>query len=163
MTGPRITEVRAVALDLERSGATYAERHATRTTPRRPPWTKEAEVAGPMSRYPRYKALRASWRPAWPSVGCLVRAEDGSTGFGIARYGGPVIPIIDDHLGPRLVGENAFAIDRLWDMMMRLVSPYSPAGLASYAISAVDLALWDLKGKALGVPVYELAGGPASS
>jgi L-rhamnonate dehydratase len=53
------------------------------------------------------------------------------------------------------------ATERLWDMIMRMASPYGSAGLTSYAISAVDLALWDLKGKLLGVPVYELAGGPA--
>jgi L-rhamnonate dehydratase len=46
-------------------------------------------------------------------------------------------------------------------MMVRMSSPYGSVGLASYAISAVDLALWDLKGKILKAPVYELAGGPA--
>jgi L-rhamnonate dehydratase len=94
-------------------------------------------------------------------VGCIARAEDGSWGFGVSRYGAPVIELINGHLAPLLLGEPAFAIDRLWDMMMRAASPYSPAGLPSYAISAVDLALWDLKGKALGLPVYALAGGPA--
>jgi len=69
--------------------------------------------------------------------------------------------LINEHYAPLLAGENALATDRLWDMMMRMASPYSPAGLASYAISAVDLALWDLKGKILRLPVYELAGGPA--
>jgi len=158
----KITGITAFPIDLERAGATYVERaDLGRTAPRRPPWTKDAEVAGPMSRYPRYKASRATWRPSWPSVGCIVRADDGSSGFGIARYGAPVIAVINDHLGPRLMGESALATDRLWDMMMRLASPYSPGGLASYAISAVDLALWDLKGKVLGLPVYELAGGPA--
>jgi len=48
----------------------------------------------------------------------------------------------------------------MWDMMQRVTAQYGTAGLASYAISAVDNALWDLKGKVLKRPVYELLGGP---
>jgi L-rhamnonate dehydratase len=128
---------------------------------RRPPWTKDAEVANPMSRYPRYKALRSSWNGAFPSVGCIVTADDGSWGFGTSNYGQPIVSLINDHVGPLLVDENALATEKLYDMMMRATSPYSPSGLASYAISAIDLALWDLKGRVLKLPVYELAGGPA--
>jgi L-rhamnonate dehydratase len=129
--------------------------------PRRPAWTAEPEVAGPMSKFPRYKKLRAAWRPSWPAVGCLVHTSDGSFGFGISRYGAPVIDIVNSHLGPLLVDEPALATERLWDMMARVASPYSAAGLAAYAISAIDLALWDLKGKALKAPVWSLIGGPA--
>jgi L-rhamnonate dehydratase len=46
-------------------------------------------------------------------------------------------------------------------MMGRITSSYGTSGLASYAISAIDLALWDLKGKVLNRPVWELIGGPA--
>ncbi len=130
------------------------------TPPRRPVWTNDAEIANPMSRYPRYKRLRSTWRPQWPSVGCLVTATDGSWGFGMTRYGAPVIDIINEHLGPLLVDEPCMAIEKLWDMMLRITSPYG-GGLASYAMSAVDLALWDLKGKLLHRPVYEVIGGPA--
>ncbi len=130
------------------------------TTPaRRPVWTQDAEVANPMSRYPRYKRLRASWRPQWPSVGCLVTADDGSWGFGMTRYGTPVVNIINEHIGPLLVGEPCMATEKLWDMMNRITSPYA-GGIAPYAISAIDLALWDLKGKLLRRPVFELIGGP---
>ena len=94
-------------------------------------------------------------------MGCLVTAEDGSWGFGIARYGAPVIAIINDHIAPLLIDENCMAIEKLWDMMLRIVSPYGAQGLGAYAMSAVDLALWDLKGKLLDCPVYELIGGPA--
>jgi L-rhamnonate dehydratase len=132
-----------------------------RTRPRRASWLVDAEVAGPMSRYPRYKRLRSTWRPAWPSVGCVVTADDGRWGFGASRYGAPVIAIVNEHIGPLLADEPALATERLWEMMTRIVSPYGPGGLAAYAISAVDLALWDLKGKVLKRPVYELIGGPA--
>ena len=61
------------------------------TTPRallrRPPWTKDAEVANPMSRYPRYKALRSSWMGNLGHVGCLVTADDGSWGFATTGHG----------------------------------------------------------------------------
>lgn len=132
------------------------------TTPaRRPGWGAGAEVAAPMARYPRFKRDRSVWRPKWPAVGCLVTADDGSWGFGVSRYGAPVIAIVNEHFGPLLAGEPALATERLYDMMTRLASPYGAGGLAAYATSAVDLALWDLKGKALGRPVYELIGGPA--
>jgi L-rhamnonate dehydratase len=131
------------------------------TPARRPAWSASAEVAGPVSRYPRYKRDRSVWRPKWPAVGCLVTASNGAWGFGVSRYGSPVIAVINEHLGPLLAGEPALATEKLWDMMSRMVAPYGAAGLASYAISAIDLALWDLKGKILGRPVYELIGGPS--
>lgn len=126
---------------------------------RRPPWTKDAEVAGPMSGHPRFEKLRSTWRYDG-GVGCLVTAEDGTFGFGVSRYDQPVIHLINDHFGPLLEGENCMATEKLWDFMMRMSTPYGTSGIPSYAISAVDLALWDLKGKLLTTPVFELAGGP---
>ena len=79
----------------------------------------------------------------------------------MTTYDAPVVSIINDHFAPILTGEECMATEKLWDMMFRLASPYSATGLASYAISAVDLALWDLKGKILNQPVYELLSGPA--
>jgi L-rhamnonate dehydratase len=78
----------------------------------------------------------------------------------MTSHGSPVAAIINEHLAPLLVGEEALATEKLWDMMVRMTKPYGSAGLAAYAISAVDLALWDLKGKLLGKPVYALIGGP---
>jgi L-rhamnonate dehydratase len=149
----KIKEIRAFPIKRRRQGRSDG------TPPRRDPWTAGAEVAGPMSGYDRFKKLRSTWRFDG-AVGCLVTADDGSTGFGMTNYGAPVISLINDHFAPLLVGENAMATEKVWDMMMRMSSPYGSGGLASYAISAVDLALWDLKGKILGLPVYELAGGP---
>lgn len=127
----------------------------------RPYWGTDTEVAGPMSRYPRFKRHRSLWRPTWPDIGCVVTAEDGSFGFGTGRYGAPVAAIINDHFAPILRGESCLATETTFDLMSRAASPYSAAGMATYAISAVDLALWDLKGKIFDRPVYELLGGPA--
>ena len=118
-------------------------------------------VANPMTRYPRYAAYRPSWTPTWSGFGCLVEAEDGSWGFATASHGRPVAAIIDDYLGPRLEGESCLATEKCYDMMLRMGAPHGAAGLHSYAVSAIDLALWDLKGKLLQRPVYELIGGPA--
>lgn len=156
----KIKEIRAFAIRDEIVGALYNEASQPRTEPRRAPWTRDAEVAGPMSGYTRFKRLRSSWRFDGP-VGVLVTADDGTAGFGTTRYGDPVISLINDHFAPLLAGENAMATDRVWDMMMRMSMPYGSTGITSYAISAVDLAMWDLKGKILKTPVYELAGGPA--
>jgi L-rhamnonate dehydratase len=151
----KIKEIRA--FPLRDTGRPYGVE--TRTTPRRKPWVAGAEVANPMSRYPRYKALRASWLGSFPGVGCVVIADDGSFGFGTSRYGTPVADLINQHLGPLLVDEDALATERLYDMLLRASTPYSAGGLSAYATSAIDLALWDLKGKVLGLPVYQLAGG----
>ena len=58
----------------------------------------------------------------------------------------------------RLIGKNPFHIERCWQDMYRAFH-YPPGRERLHAIGALDLALWDLKGKALGVPVYELLGG----
>ncbi len=57
-----------------------------------------------------------------------------------------------------LMGKDPFEIERLWTSLYRRVT-WSGGPVTTSAISAVDLALWDIKGKALGVPVYELLGG----
>ena len=57
-----------------------------------------------------------------------------------------------------LIGKNPFEIERLWTSLYRRVT-WSGGPVTTSAISAIDLALWDIKGKALGVPVYELLGG----
>lgn len=155
----KIKEVRAFIL--RQAGTARAERSGAHAGARRRAWTLDSEVAGPMSRFPRFKRSRATWRPTWPDVGCVVLAEGGQWGFGLARYGAPVASVINDHLGPLLAGEEAGATETLWDMMNRAASPYGAIGLASFAIAAIDLALWDLKGRALGRPVWDLLGGPA--
>lgn len=134
--------------------------HQVATPARRDSWWKHAEVANPMSRYPHVKAHRDLWLPKWPQVWCMVTLEDGTWGLGQTSHGRAVAAVIDEHLGPLLVGEDALAGERLADLLFRLTKPYGSTGLASYAVSAIDLALWDARGKLLGQPVYALLGGP---
>ncbi len=132
-----------------------------KTAPRRPSWVDSAEVANPMSRFPEYKPFRGLWTAKFKRVACVVTAEDGTWGLGITDNGAAVLSIINDHFAEHLTGRDVMATEYLWDMMYRMVSPYGAWGLSSYAISAVDLALWDLKGKLLNQPVYALLGGPS--
>ena len=53
------------------------------------------------------------------------------------------------------------ATEKCYDMLVRMGAPYGATGLHSYAVSAIDLAIWDLKGKLMDIPVYQLLGGPA--
>ena len=92
-------------------------------------------------------------------VGCIIEAEDGSWGFGFSDRGRITASIIDDYLAPNLIGRSIFETEKIYDMMTRILSPIGSNSFSSRAISAVDLALWDLKGKVLEKPVYELLGG----
>ena len=112
----------------------------------------------------RYAEFRRGGRPAahsvWQRLACLVTAEDGTWGLGLSIHSGPVQRIIEDSIAPALLGMDCMAIERVWDAMNRMTAAYGTGGLASYAISAIDTALWDLKGRLLERPVYELLGGP---
>jgi L-rhamnonate dehydratase len=130
-----------------------------KTASRRPGWAVEAEVANPMSRYPKVKRHRSLWLPHWEGAWVKVTAENGVWGLATLAYARPLAPVVE-HLASQLIGEDCMALEKLADMMFRLTKPYGTTGLASYAISSIDLALWDLKGKLLGQPVYALLGGP---
>src|SRR5262245_37716877 len=130
-----------------------------KTAPRRPSWWKDAEVANPMSRYGRVKRHRDLWLPKWETRWCKITVEDGDWGIAPIGHGRPAASVIYDHFAPQLIGEDCFAVETLPDTLFSLTTPYGSTGLASYAISAVDLALWDVRGKLLNKPFYSLLGG----
>lgn len=92
-----------------------------------------------------------------------VVGEDGTSGwgeaFGPARLTAPVAL----HYRDLLLGEDALATERHWQAMYNRLRDHGRKGLAIEALSAVDIALWDLKGKHLGLPVHRLLGGPLRS
>jgi D-galactarolactone cycloisomerase len=93
---------------------------------------------------------------------CLVEivGEDGTSGwgeaFGPARLTAPII----EYYKPLLVGADALATEAIWENLYNRLRDHGQKGLAIEALSAVDIALWDLKGRRLGLPVHRLLGGP---
>lgn len=84
-----------------------------------------------------------------------VETDQGITGVG---EGGARDTVQD--CAEYLIGENPLAIDRCWQLMFR--GRFYPAGREKlHAMGAIDMALWDIKAKALGVPIYQLLGGPS--
>lgn len=85
------------------------------------------------------------------------------TDEGVSGSFGPIgaseARIIAHAFTPLLIGENPHAVERIWDKMYRHAI-HGRKGETMMALSKVDLALWDLKGKLLGAPVYKLLGGP---
>ena len=122
--------------------------------------TGSVEVANPVSIYPKYKPMRRLFQPDpggvssfWVEIG----TNRGLTGLGRGGPGGG--PVISGHLTKLLLGENALNRERIWDILWRATLYYGRKGVVTNAISGVDLALWDIAGKAWGLPVYRLLGG----
>jgi L-alanine-DL-glutamate epimerase-like enolase superfamily enzyme len=91
----------------------------------------------------------------------LVRTDEGLTGIGEASLGGRgrgVLGILD-HFAELLVGKDPARIEHVWSELTRGTF-WSNGQVIMSAVAGIDVALWDLKGKRLGVPVYDLLGGP---
>ena len=94
-----------------------------------------------------------------------IKIETDTEIYGIGEafcYGSPLViakHIVEDQLAPAIIGEDPENIELLWQRMYWRNVPNGRTGLVMGCISGIDIALWDIKGKALGVPVYELLGG----
>jgi L-alanine-DL-glutamate epimerase-like enolase superfamily enzyme len=91
-----------------------------------------------------------------------VATDEGLTGIGECFAYGPTVAtatIVEETLGPLVTGDDPTEIERLVEKMERAMMLYGRRGLGVMAMSGIELALWDLAGKARGVPVYELLGG----
>jgi L-rhamnonate dehydratase len=124
-------------------------------------WATQSRIANPMSVHPAYAATRTLWMGAGQDPYAIeIYTDEGVTGVAANYGGGPFsCAVIQKHLSRFLIGADPFNIELLWDQMYRVTAPYGLGAITSMAISGVDLALWDLMGKALGQPVYRLLGG----
>ncbi|OOP64892.1 bifunctional D-altronate/D-mannonate dehydratase [Arthrobacter sp. SRS-W-1-2016] len=101
--------------------------------------------------------------PSRNFVTLKITTDDGIVGWGDATLNGRELSVasyLRDHLAPALLGRDADRIEDTWQYFYR--GAYWRRGpVTMAAIGAIDLALWDIKGKALDVPVYQLLGGAA--
>lgn len=89
-----------------------------------------------------------------------VETDAGITGLGECVHGGTQAIAIIEYLEPKLIGRDPFAIDAIFEGMRRgHVFDGGTGGALVTALTGIEIALWDLKGKALGVPLVELMGG----
>ncbi len=94
-----------------------------------------------------------------------VDTDEGITGWGeVTTYPGPVanraMVAMIGQVSDFLAGENANEFERLWQRIFRSFTYVGTRGATTAMISAIDIALWDIRGKELGLPIYELLGGP---
>lgn len=117
-------------------------------------------IANPMSMYPAFSGSRQSWGVAnVPSVIVEIVDEDGRIGTGVSTGGTAAAFVIEKHLSIFVEGQVAANRNLIWEQMWRASIHYGRKGLGVHAISAIDLALWDLYGRTLGAPVFDLMGG----
>lgn len=118
------------------------------------------KIACPMSVYPEYRATRQSWGiGVLGSVVVEVEDEQGTVGVGVSMGGEPACYFIERHFARFLKGREPADCEIMWDQMFRSSLHYGRRGLGLTAISAVDLAVWDLLGRQRQEPVYALLGG----
>jgi L-alanine-DL-glutamate epimerase-like enolase superfamily enzyme len=100
-------------------------------------------------------------------VTVTVRTADGREGTGYTYTGGKgghaIRAVVEHDLVPFLVGKDAAEVDAIYDGMWWHIHYVGRGGITSFAMSSVDIALWDLKGKREGLPLWRMAGGAGST
>jgi L-alanine-DL-glutamate epimerase-like enolase superfamily enzyme len=101
--------------------------------------------------------------PEHKLVAAAINTDEGVTGFGYSLVFGAggaeaAQVYLETRLKPLLLGEDPLFVERLWERMFRADRGIRRVGIAGYAVSALDIGLWDLVGKAAGLPLYKLWG-----
>ncbi len=100
-------------------------------------------------------------------VTATIVLENGMEGTGYTYTGGKggyaIKAMIEHDLSPALLGKNGAQIEELYDFMEWHIHYVGRGGIASFAISAIDIALWDIRCKAAGQPLWKMAGGSDNS
>lgn len=107
--------------------------------------------------YPQHKLVVAD-----------ISTDDGIRGLGYSLvFGGggaeAVHVYLETRLAPALLGEDPRLVERLWERMFRVDMGMKKQGVAAYALAALDIGLWDIAGKAAGLPLHKLWGAASES
>ena len=93
---------------------------------------------------------------------CIVEIEtaDGIVGWGEC-YGPSAVAkaYIETQFAPRIIGRDAFDVEVIWEDLYNRIKDYGGRGMATSALSGIDIALWDIMGKSCGKPIHKLIGG----
>lgn len=99
------------------------------------------------------------WRTSMGQILVAVETDTELVGYGVGGGGAAGLHVVRTVLRDMLLGRSPLAVETLWDEMHAATLPFGQKGLAIMALSGVDLALWDLRGKAANQPLAELLGG----
>jgi L-alanine-DL-glutamate epimerase-like enolase superfamily enzyme len=97
-----------------------------------------------------------------PIVWLKLRTDDGVEGLGVTYFGGALTRSLRhavDELGALVIGDDPLRIEAIARKLRDAAGSAGPAGILMMVMSAIDVALWDIKGKALGLPLWKLLGG----
>lgn len=98
---------------------------------------------------------------------CKIICEDGTEGVGYTYTGGKggraICSLLEDEYKPLLLGKDVSQIEKIWDEMEWHLHYVGRGGLVSFAMSAVDIALWDVECKRQGLPLWKVAGAASNT
>ena len=148
----KISDIRAFVVETVGVGGDYGSRPGGH-------WIVDAPQCNPLSIYENHAELRGG--DASSAVGSIlveIESSTGRIGYATGVGGAPACCVIEKHLKRFLIGKEISDTEFIWDIMFRASLSYGRAGIALLAISAVDLAVWDLIGRLSGQPVCRIAG-----
>jgi L-alanine-DL-glutamate epimerase-like enolase superfamily enzyme len=119
------------------------------------PW-----LCTPLTHFSDYRKRQADYGGKVGFVVVEIETDSGIIGVGSCGTANSGIKrIIEDHFAPLVIGEDPFKVELIWSKLYRSSARFGRRGVAISAISGIDIALWDIMGKALNAPVYDLLGG----
>jgi D-galactarolactone cycloisomerase len=105
-------------------------------------------------------AYSQAWCHTRMSLIVEIQTDEGVTGFGEAFGPSRIHQATIQHVyRPRILGRDPLDTDAIWEDLYNCLRDHGQKGLSVEALSAIDIALWDIKGKSTGLPVHKLAGG----